>query len=267
MPVKIDKRVVRRSFSRAASSYDSHSGIQRYSARMLVEALPSGLKPPSAVLDIGSGTGEILGLLSDRFPASPVTALDISLAMLKKSRLKDFKPPPYFVSGDLNHLPFRDKNFNLITSGLTYQWVTDLNGAFAEAFRVLKPGGLFLLTVMSEGTLKELDECFKATGAETELMDFVSVSSLKRVVRGAGFKITHAYEETLQREYDDLLGLLRALRGIGASTHRNAGERGLGRGLRVKAAVPVYSKLFPARGGSSGVRATYNIAYLLLRRP
>lgn len=268
MPVKIDKRVVRRSFSRAASTYDSYSGIQRYAARMLVDAVPQELvASPPVALDIGSGTGEILGLLADRFPASMVTAMDISQEMLKKSRLKGFKPTPYFVSGDLNHLPFWDKGFNLITSGLTYQWVTDLSGAFAEAFRVVEPGGLFLLSVMSEGTLKELNECFnKVTNGETELMDFVSVSSLKRVARAAGFEVTHAYEETIEREYDDLLGLLRALRGIGASMHRSVGDRGLGRGTRVKAAVPVYSKLFPAKG-EVGVMATYNIAYLLLRRP
>jgi Methylase involved in ubiquinone/menaquinone biosynthesis len=102
-----------------------------------------GLKPGHQLLDVACGTGlvataaqKVLG------SADTITCLDPSEGMLAVARQK---LPARFVIGRAEQLPFASDTFDFLTMGYALRHVTTLDAAFAEYFRVLKPGGRLLI--------------------------------------------------------------------------------------------------------------------------
>lgn len=97
---------------------------------------------PLDALDLACGTGEITrALLSLNHR---VTALDFSEAMIARARAKHGKAARILL-GDAERLLDEDASYDaLITRHLVWT-LTDPEGAFAEWFRVLRPGGRLLV--------------------------------------------------------------------------------------------------------------------------
>lgn len=101
----------------------------------------------SLALEIAAGTGRITHHLRDRVPPSgKLVASDISEDMLTiaKNKLKDADIDWQII--DAQQLPFKDNSIDLIVCCFGYMFVPDKPKAFAEAHRVLKPGGMLLFT-------------------------------------------------------------------------------------------------------------------------
>ncbi len=64
--------------------------------------------------------------------------------MVQLARLKAPASRVRFVTGDMMALPFRDEEFDVVTTGYGIRNVPDISGAIAEMRRVLKPGGTLL---------------------------------------------------------------------------------------------------------------------------
>jgi len=95
------------------------------------------------VIDLGSGTGALIGKLHARYPNWAVTGLDISLPA---STYATETHGNLFLVGDVNNLPFRNNCADLILSAdvLCHRQVTP-EKMLSEIQRVLKPGGLLIL--------------------------------------------------------------------------------------------------------------------------
>jgi malonyl-CoA O-methyltransferase len=92
------------------------------------------------VLDLGCGTGR--HALPLAAAGAVVTAVDFSPGMLARARAKPGAGRVRFVAADLRRpLPFPDAAFDLVVSGLVLEHLPDLPAVFAEARRVLRPGG------------------------------------------------------------------------------------------------------------------------------
>ena len=72
----IDKKQVRRAFSRAARDYDAAAVLQREVCQRMLERLDYIKLQPGRILDAGSGTGWGTRQLAQRYPAAQVVALD-----------------------------------------------------------------------------------------------------------------------------------------------------------------------------------------------
>jgi len=102
-----------------------------------------GLKPGDHLLDVACGTGlvavesaKILGT------AENITCLDPSEGMLAVARTK---LAAHFVQARAEAMPLPDNSFEFLTMGYALRHVTDLETAFREYCRVLKPGGKMLI--------------------------------------------------------------------------------------------------------------------------
>jgi ubiquinone/menaquinone biosynthesis C-methylase UbiE len=100
-----------------------------------------------AVLDLGCGTGRHAVWLAAAGAA--VTAVDFSEGMLAEARRKPGAEALRFLVHDLHEpLPFPDGAFDLVVSGLVLEHLRVLPGFFAEARRVLRPGGRAVMSAM-----------------------------------------------------------------------------------------------------------------------
>ena len=113
-------------------------------ARAIVQLLELG-----DVLDIASGDGVLAELLAPR--ARSIKCLDISQRVVKagKKRLRNFSNVS-FEPGDMHELPVADAGFDtvLLMHALTY--TNRPQAVFAEASRVLRPGGHLLAATLQK---------------------------------------------------------------------------------------------------------------------
>ncbi len=93
------------------------------------------------IFEIGCGTGH----WSDFFAQSgfSVTAMDISKEMLKTAKSKNIKNV-VFKQGDVQHLENADESVENIVAITSLEFSGDLEKAFEEIYRVLKPSGYFI---------------------------------------------------------------------------------------------------------------------------
>ena len=106
-PPQFDKKQLRRSFERAAQSYDAAAVLQHEVCKRVDERLDLIKHQPSIILDAGSGTGNALPALRARYPKARVIALDLALTMLQHGRERTswwkslFKSSTSAVCGDI----------------------------------------------------------------------------------------------------------------------------------------------------------------------
>lgn len=111
------------------------------------------IKKPRDVLEIASGSGAGTRTLRSRLPtASRLTATDISADMLRVARSKftDDEKVTFEIVNACD-LPYPDGSYDAVVGQFGYMFYPDKLKAMSEAFRVLKPGGSYLLTVWDSG--------------------------------------------------------------------------------------------------------------------
>lgn len=101
----------------------------------------------SVVLEIAAGTGRVTRHIRESIPASAkLIASDISADMLSEAKKKLAHLDIEWQHIDAQQLPFSDNSIDLVVCCFGYMFVPDKPKAFEEAYRVLKPGGMFLFT-------------------------------------------------------------------------------------------------------------------------
>jgi ubiquinone/menaquinone biosynthesis C-methylase UbiE len=137
-----------RSFDERAAAYESgtrgqlHREICGRVADLALHAAPA----PSRVLDVGSGTGYLLGLLARRLPdAAELAGVDPAPAMVAVARERAADERVRFVAGTAERLPFADGQYDLVVSTTSFDHWADQGAGLADCARVLAPGGHLVL--------------------------------------------------------------------------------------------------------------------------
>jgi SAM-dependent methyltransferase len=99
---------------------------------------------PLKVLELACGTGEVTRLIHDL--GHDVTALDFSEAMLAVARIKHRgRPRLRFLLADAERTLEPDQSYDAIVCRHLVWTLTEPRAAFAEWFRILKPGGKLVI--------------------------------------------------------------------------------------------------------------------------
>jgi arsenite methyltransferase len=103
------------------------------------------LNPGETVLDLGSGGGIDVLLSARRVgPTGKVYGLDMTdemLALACENQRKAGIENAEFIKGEIEQIPLPDNSVDVIISNCVINLSVDKDRVFAEAFRVLKPGG------------------------------------------------------------------------------------------------------------------------------
>jgi ubiquinone/menaquinone biosynthesis C-methylase UbiE len=103
---------------------------------------------PSRLLETAAGTGVVTrALASIARPGTSIVATDLNQAMLDEAAAAGTARPVEWRRADAMALPFADNDFDTIVCQFGVMFFPDKTKAFAEARRVLKPGGTLLFNV------------------------------------------------------------------------------------------------------------------------
>ncbi len=105
-------------------------------------------RPISTLLEIAAGTGVVTRALAAALPQSAaIVATDLNQAMLDRAATVGTSRPVQWQQADAMRLPFPDASFDAVACQFGVMFFPDKARAFAEALRVLRPGGVFLFNV------------------------------------------------------------------------------------------------------------------------
>jgi ubiquinone/menaquinone biosynthesis C-methylase UbiE len=99
---------------------------------------------PGRILETAAGTGIVTAALLEATPGSELVATDLNQAMLDVAAAAIPSGRVVFQQADAQALPFEDGSFDAIVCQFGVMFFPDRIAAYAEARRVLKPGGRFL---------------------------------------------------------------------------------------------------------------------------
>jgi SAM-dependent methyltransferase len=105
-------------------------------------------RQPSRVLEVAAGTGVVTRRLADTLSSRvAIIATDINQPMLDQAMTAGTSRPVQWRQADAMQLPFSDEDFDVVVCQFAAMFFPDKPKAFAEARRVLRPGGWFVFSV------------------------------------------------------------------------------------------------------------------------
>jgi malonyl-CoA O-methyltransferase len=273
----IDKARVRASFNRAASTYDAAAVLQKLVREEMLSRLDYMKIAPESILDAGCGTGHASIGLQRRFKKASVYSLDIALLMLQKAELEKqnalqspmqkllhlFSPQKTsakLICADIENLPIADNSFGMVWSSLALQWCNDLDIAFAEVSRVLQPESLFFFSTFGPDTLNELRTASRevnSNNTHTHVSRFIDMHDIGDALIRSGFSTPVLDVERYTLTYDDVKGVMRDLKSIGAN---NATE-GRARNLQGKGFLQRLTQQYEQFRVNGKLPATFEVVY------
>ena len=182
-------------YNRAAPAYARYRDVQSGVFQALVEL---GVDASSRVLEVGCGTANHLRALHAETGCS-AWGVDPSVGMLQRAVRGAGRGAAHgalryatnLSAGRGEALPYPDKCFDLLFSVDVVHHIRDLDAAFAEMARVLRPGGLVLTATDSEATIRALTVLsgyFRET-VPHELARYPSTERLEAAHRHGGLEI------------------------------------------------------------------------------
>ncbi len=261
---EIDKRQVRRAFSRAAKNYDAAAILQREVCMRMLDKLSCIKLQPSSLVDVGSGTGWGTRQLGVRYPKADITSVDIAMGMLQLAKgtsswwEKLFSVRrERFVCADVEELPLASNSVDMVWSNLALQWCNDLPATFVELQRVLKEDGLLIFSSFGVDTLKELRIAFSEVDGYNHVSRFVDLHDLGDMLVAAGFADPVMEMEKITLTYDDVRAVMQDLKSIGAN---NATE-GRSTGMMGKSTWQRVTENYEKLRHEGRLPATFEIVY------
>ncbi|MBN2751481.1 MAG: methyltransferase domain-containing protein [Rhodospirillaceae bacterium] len=261
-PTLFDRSLLRRHRDRAVRGVNpaqSPDFLLHEAAERLLDRLTDILLSFPLAIDLGAHTGQLARLRAGRGNIETLISVEPSAAMAALA------PSPTVIA-DEDALPFSDSCADLILSCMSLHWIDDLPGLLAEAFRVLKPGGLFLASLPGEETLHELrDSLARAElavdgGISPRISPMLTIKDAGSLLQMAGFIEPVVDRERLTVDYQDPMRLLTDLRAMGETNTLTERRKAPLSRTTLLAALATYRKLYGAPDGR--VYATFDLLTL-----
>ncbi len=139
------------------------------------------------ILDMGCGTGKQLAADQPILPGLQMVGLDLFRGMLLQAQRRSERVS--WIQGDNANSPFAEASFDYITNQFSYHHVRDKRGLFAEAYRILKPGGRFSIVDLDPWSMPGwiIYRHFPAAWRK-DAADFLPLCDLTSLMEQIGFR-------------------------------------------------------------------------------
>jgi len=240
-PPRLDKGSVKKSFNRAAKSYNRVAILQEEVMQRLLQRLQYIRHEPQSLLDIGCGTGKAVSGLRKQYSGSNLVCMDLAYSMLLESR-KAFGllQKKRLINADMERLPFSSNSFDLLFSSLALQWANDLPATFKDLARIGRDGGLLMFATFGPATLSELRDAWLKLDQKPHVHAFIDMHDIGDMLMAAGFSQPVVDSEVIRLEYGNFRQVLDDLKGIGASNADRNRSRGLMTPAKLKSLEQAY---------------------------
>jgi len=164
-----------------------------------------------SLLDVACGPGVVTAALAT--DARAVVAFDATQEMLEKAKARCKRAGLVNVSfqqGDAEALPFDDAQFDGVLTRLAVHHFADPQRAFAEMFRVLRPGGTAVIVdvVSSEDAHEEVLQNAIERLRDPSHVRMLPASELDRCITKAGFQELEQTTWDKDREFDEWMDIV-----------------------------------------------------------
>lgn len=113
-----------------------------------VSAIIPYIKKGCSILEIGSGTGELISYLGHAYPDCKTTGIDFSAESVAHSNniVATFNLHTSFVKGDIERMPFADESFDIVFGDQVLGHLDTISVALKEIYRITKKDGIVAFT-------------------------------------------------------------------------------------------------------------------------
>ncbi len=181
-------------FNNQASVYDEtntayYSKYPKISCKDVAQRLRN--TEYQSLLDIGCGTGYLINMLQSQKSAH-YCGLDLSPEMLKMAKRR-LPESVFLTEGPSDNLPYDDGGFDVVTCVQSFHHYPQPEKAMAEAYRVLRSNGLYILSDTGySGLPKWFYNAFLLKIANTGDYAVYSMSDIEKLMIKSGFEIKEA---------------------------------------------------------------------------
>ena len=181
-------------FEKNAEQYDAWFERHPFAYQSEIEAIRMLLPKPGRGLEIGVGSGLFAAALGIG------TGVDPSTVMGERARKRGIT----VIKGVAEALPFPDHEFDTALMVTTVCFLDDIDRAFREAFRVLKPGGAFIISFIDR--ISPIGKAYEQRKSESlfyKNATFSTVDELLSHLKQAGFSL-FSFSQTLFGAIDEM---------------------------------------------------------------
>lgn len=216
------RATLKHNFDRAGSTYLHHNELQRQVAARLLECCRAHYvgrrRPWPVLLDMGCGPGVntvALSAICDHY-----LGLDISQGMLREARKQISRGAALqWLQADMDNLAVATESVDVVFSSLATQWSANRTSLMAQLLRVLKPGGRVFIATLVDGTLEPMRSLRQHVDGIPQGNPQPTIASWLEIINSLeGLALLELELSTFTVFEQDLLQLLKSIRGVGAGT-------------------------------------------------
>ncbi len=244
-----DKELIKKRFSRAAGTYDTHAVVQRRIAANLAGLLMRfSPTPDGRLFEVGCGTGFLTRLLIEHLHPRFTAVNDLCEDMFEYLPVSgiDMK-----IAGDAERIAYPEHT-DTIASCSTVQWFESLPGFFGKCAASLRTGGLLAVSTFGEQNMREIA---LTTGKS---LRYHSPERLTEMLEDR-FEVLHMSQQTIIDTFPSARDVLYHLKYTGVT--------GLGTEVWTRLRLSDFETLYNRQFAyGDGVRLTYNPIYFIARK-
>ena len=250
-------------FSAAAATYDDAADVQ-FAVAERVDGLLADDLVPERVLDVGSGTGLLTEMVSERFPDAHIDSIDIAADLVEMARLR-------FEDNELVDCTVGDvmgmtgvTRYPLIVSSSSLHWIQPLPELFEKLADMLLPGGSLAFGMMVAGTLAELRESRIRVAPDKAFGSLPTAEDVALAWEGADLQCIEHEVETRHADYSSASEFLQVIHRVGVTGGAVSSAGTPLTRSELRELVKDYEHHYSVETG--GVYASYRVLYACLNR-
>jgi malonyl-CoA O-methyltransferase len=151
--------------------------------------------------------------LQVNYPSAQIYGVDFAKERLHQAAAQGCLP----IGSLAQSLPILGASIDLLILNDVLHWLNDVPAVLQECQRVLKPGGLLMLTTLGPASLQEWRQAYQAVGQVPRVHNFADMHDVGDALVHAGFADPVMDREDLKVRYDSLRQMLKDIREQGAS--------------------------------------------------